>query len=237
MTQQRQIVVGMSGASGQQYGLRLVELLLQLDYTVHLMLSAGAGRVLQEECNLPKGAATPVEELFPGLTAEQCSRLIPYNNRDIAAGPASGTFKAAAMVIIPASMKTLAGLASGYTDNLLLRAGDVFLKERHPLVIVPRETPLSLIHVRNMETLLLAGAHLLPAMPGFYHQPKSLEDLYDFMAMKVLDVLGIRHDIPHAWSGPRRSAGADGVANGDIRRWENEGGSVKDERPQANASI
>lgn len=203
------LVVGISGASGIAYGIRFIELSLALGFEVHLIVSSSAWRVMQEECGLAGvGASAPLETWLTRVPAEHLARVHRYHLNDIAARPASGTFKARAMVVIPCSMRTVAGLATGNTDNLLLRCGDVFLKERRPLVLVPRETPLSLIHLRNMTTLCEAGAHMLPAMPGFYHEPKSIEDLLDFIAMKVFDVLGIDHTISHAWQGPRRERSA-----------------------------
>lgn len=201
----RTLVVGISGASGIPYAVRFVEMALRLGHRVHLVVSSGAWRVMQEECAFPNaGPAAPLASWLVNTTEEERARIVYHQVRDIAAAPASGTFRADAMVVIPASMKTLAGLASGYSDNLLLRAGDVFLKERRPLVLVPRETPLSLIHLRNMVTLAEAGAHILPAMPGFYSRPRTIDDMVDFICMKVFDVLGIAHDIPGAWTGPRR---------------------------------
>jgi polyprenyl P-hydroxybenzoate/phenylacrylic acid decarboxylase-like protein len=149
------------------------------------------------------GSRSPLTDWL-GITAEQAaSQIVVHNIRDIAAKPASGTFKAHSMIVIPASMKTCAGIAHGYTDDLLTRCADVFLKERRPLAVVPRETPLGLIHLRNMVTLAEAGAHVIPAMPGFYCQPKSIDDLLDFMVMKVLNTLGIEHDIAMSWEGPK----------------------------------
>jgi 4-hydroxy-3-polyprenylbenzoate decarboxylase len=201
----RSIVVGLSGASGSIYGIRFVETTLRLGYDVHLIVTPSAWRVMQEECGLDGvGASSPLSAWLKAATAEDLERVHVYHNKDIAALPASGTFRAQAMVIIPASMKTVGGLAAGYSEDLLLRAADVFLKERRPLVVVPRETPLSLIHLRNLVTISEAGAHVVPAMPGFYHEPKSIDDIVDFMVMKVLDVLNIEHSLPHAWLGPRR---------------------------------
>ncbi|MDX2176461.1 MAG: flavin prenyltransferase UbiX [Candidatus Sumerlaeia bacterium] len=199
------LVVGISGASGIAYGVRFVEVALRLGHHVHLLVSNSAWRVMQEECGLAGvGASSPLSAWLPGAPEEAHERVHRYHIGDIAARPASGTFKARAMVVVPCSMRTVAGLATGNTDNLLLRCGDVFLKERRTLVLVPRETPLSLIHLRNMATLSEAGAHIVPAMPGFYHSPKTIDDLLDFMAMKLFDLLGIEHGIPHAWQGPRR---------------------------------
>jgi len=198
------LIVGISGASGTAYGIRFVERALRMGHLVHLIVTNSGWRVMQEECGIAgSGAGAPLSVWLRAATKDDLSRATLHNNRDIAALPASGTFRAHAMVIIPASMKTVAGLACGYSEDLLLRAADVFIKERRPLVVVPRETPLSVIHLRNMTTLAEAGVHVVPAMPGFYAEPKSVDDIIDFMAMKVFDVLGIEHGIPQAWAGPR----------------------------------
>lgn len=203
MTAPGHIVVGISGASGIRYGRRLVEVLARLGWTVHLLVTPSAWRVMQEEEGLHGvGAGSPLTDWL-SITPEQAERVQRYNIRDIAAKPASGTFRARAMIVIPASMKTCAAIAHGYTDDLLARCADVFLKERRPLVIVPRETPLSVIHLRNLLTLAEAGAHVLPAMPGFYCSPRTIDDLVDFLVMKTLNVLQIDHDIAQTWEGPR----------------------------------
>jgi len=197
------IVVGISGASGVVYGRRLVEVLTGLDWQVHLLVTKSAWRVMQEEEAIEGvGAAAPLESWL-NITPAQAERITRYNINDIAARPASGTFRARAMIIMPASMKTCAGLATGYSEDLMARCADVFLKERRPLVVVPRETPLSSIHLRNLLTLSEAGAHIVPAMPGFYCGPKSMADLVDFMVMKVLNLLNIDHHISMTWEGPR----------------------------------
>jgi 4-hydroxy-3-polyprenylbenzoate decarboxylase len=205
------IVVGISGASGIRYGIRLVETLVQLDWHVHLMVTPAAWRVMQEEENLKGvGTSSPLTDWLAVSPGQAKSQITMYNIRDIAAGPASGTFGARAMIIMPASMKTCGAIAHGVSDDLLGRCADVFLKERRPLVVVPRETPLSLIHLRSLTALAEAGAHVVPAMPGFYCEPKTIEDLLDFMVMKVLNLLEIGHRIEMKWEGPRarRPAGA-----------------------------
>lgn len=202
MTARKSLVVGISGASGSIYGIRFIERALKLGHAVHLIVTPSAWRVMQEEYGLAGiGASSPLGAWLRAASDAELANVTTYSNKDIGALPASGTFRADAMVIIPASMKTVAGLAHGYSEDLLLRAGDVFIKERRPLVVVPRETPLSAIHLRNMATLADAGVHVLPAMPGFYHEPRSIEDLVDFIVMKVFDVLGLEHGLPHAWRG------------------------------------
>lgn len=204
------IVIGISGASGIRYGISCVQRLVSLGWTVHLMVSRSAWRVMQEEEKMPGVGSSSAPGEWLGIDPDVAARqVILYNIRDIAAIPASGTFRARAMIVIPASMKTCAGIAHGYSEDLLTRCADVFLKERRPLVIVPRETPLSTIHLRNLLTLSEAGAHVVPAMPGFYCNPKNLNDIVDFMVMKVLNLLEIDHDIAMKWEGPseRESGG------------------------------
>ncbi len=205
MTEQR-IVVGISGASGTVYGTRLVETLVRLGWEVHLLVSQSAWKVMQAELGI-EGASpsTPLTRWLKLTDEEARDRIRTYNVRDIAAPMASGTFRAKAMIVMPCSMKTVAAMAHGYSDNLLTRCADCFLKEKRPLVVVPRETPLSSIHLRNLATLADAGAHVIPAMPGFYHNPATIDDLVDFMVMKVLESLDIplRHDM--AWKGPQRA--------------------------------
>ena len=187
------LLVGMSGGSGAVYGVRLLEVLKQLKMEAHLIVSTAAKETLAIETSHKLGY---VESL--------ASRVYRFN--DITAPPASGTFHTRGMVIIPCSMKTLAGVASGYSDNLLLRAAEVTLKERRPLVVVPRETPLTTIHIENMLRVAQAGAIVLPAMPGFYGRPGTIDELVDHIVGKVLDVLNIEHDLYRRWNGPQNDA-------------------------------
>lgn len=205
MSAERQhIVVGISGASGVRYGIHFVEKLIALNWHVHLIVTQAAWRVMQEEENLPGiGSSSALTDWLQISQNQSSEQITAYNIRDIAARPASGTFRARALVIIPASMKTCASIAHGVSDDLLGRCADVFLKERRPLVVVPRETPLSSIHLRNLLTLSEAGAHIVPAMPGFYCEPRTVDDLLDFMTMKLLNLLDIPHDLPLEWEGPR----------------------------------
>lgn len=204
----KNIVVGLSGASGTIYGLRLMHYLIELGWHVHLLVSSSTWKVMAAELNMPGvSPSTPISDWL-GIAQEICDRQIStYNIRDIAAPMASGTFRSHGMVVVPASMKTVAALAHGYSDNLLTRCADCFLKERRKLVIVPREAPLSTIHLRNLLTLSECGAQILPAMPGFYHNPKTLEELVDFMVMKILDSLDIDHPLTTMhWKGPKHDA-------------------------------
>jgi len=203
------LLVGITGASGVIYGCRFVEEYVRGGGRVDLIASEGARRVFEAElgwCAGEEGDAaggtndtTALLLAWLKLSAEEQSRIRVFAPGDIAALPASGTYRTRGMVIVPASMKTCAAIAHGYADNLITRAADVMLKERRPLVVVPRETPLSAIHLENLLTLSRAGAVILPAMPGFYAAPRTLEQLVDFVVMKIFDALDIPHDFPHTW--------------------------------------
>lgn len=181
------LVIGMSGASGIIYGVRLLQVLRELNVETHVVLTNSALRVAKIEHDLSKEDIIKLADKY-------------YDIDDMTAPIASGSFIHDGMVIIPCSMKTLAGLAHGYTDNLLLRAADVTLKERRKLILVPRETPLSAIHIKNLLTLAEAGAIILPAMPAFYHKPKTIDDLINHIVGRVLDQLGIAHNLYRRWS-------------------------------------
>ena len=173
----KKIIVGISGASGSVLGIRLLKELKGKAET-HLIITETAQRILEHET---------------GLKVKQAERLATksYKNSDFFASVASGSFKTDGMVIIPCSMKTLAGIASGFSDNLLLRTADVCLKERRKLILVARETPLSYIHIKNMETASNAGAIILPPVLSFYSKPKTIDDMANHIVGKVMDVLGI----------------------------------------------
>lgn len=199
---QNPFLVGLTGASGVVYGVRLVQVLVRLGCRVDVIFSDGAKRVFAEEELAPAELVRDPLALL-GLSDAEAKQVRLFPLRDIGALPASGTYPTRGMIVCPASMKTCAAIAHGYSDNLITRAAEVTLKERRTLVLVPRETPLSLIHLRNLTSLAEAGAIIVPAMPGFYHRPKTLDELIDFQVMKILDVLGVDHKIPHAWQ-PRR---------------------------------
>jgi len=189
----KRLIVGISGASGVIYGIRLLEVLKDLpDVETHLILSSAGAITIGLETE---------------LTAEQVKALADVNYRfnDIAASVASGSFKTHGMVVIPCTMKTLAGIAHSYSDNLLLRAADVVLKDRRRLVIVPRETPLHLGHLRLMTQVTEMGAILTPPMPAFYHRPSTIEDIVNQTVNRVLDLLDIElpQDLFERWSGGR----------------------------------
>lgn len=181
------LIVGMTGASGIIYGVRLLEYLkTRQEIKTFLIISEGAKKVIELETNFK---INYIEKLAD----------YSFNESDFTAPIASSSFLVDGMVIIPASMKTLAAIAHGFDNNLITRAADNILRLRKPLVIVPRETPLSPIHLENMLKLSKSGAIILPACPGFYTKPKRIEDLIDFIVGKVLDNLGITHDLYKRW--------------------------------------
>ncbi|MFH1327628.1 MAG: UbiX family flavin prenyltransferase [Candidatus Bathyarchaeota archaeon] len=180
------LIVGMSGASGSVYGIRLLKSLRELKIESHLVMSKWTKKIIEIE------NGTSVEKVKSYATHS-------YELTDLAAPIASGSFDSDGMVIAPCSMKTLAGIAGGYSQNLLLRTADVSLKEGRKLVLVARETPLNLIHLENMSKLAVAGATILPAMPAFYHKPKTLDDLVDYIVGKVLDQFKIKHKLYRKW--------------------------------------
>jgi 4-hydroxy-3-polyprenylbenzoate decarboxylase len=196
------IAIAVTGASGAIYASRTIAALLARGVHVEAVISDYGRRLLRDEL----GEDAAVDRLMPFLEAKygasvRAGTLTLHSNRDLGASLASGSHNCSGMAIVPCSMKTLAGVAHGLSRNLVERAADVMLKERRPLVIVPRETPMSLPQLRNMVLCAEAGAMMLPAMPAFYQQPKSLDDLADFMAGKVLGALGFEHELYPAWTG------------------------------------
>ena len=196
------VTVGLTGASGLVYGLRLVECLLEAHVRVGLIYTQAAQIVAKQELDLvlptrPHDAQHALAERFKTSTEQ----LSVYAREDWYAPIASGSNPADAMVICPCSMGTLAAVAGGLADNLIERAADVALKERRPLILVPRETPLSLLHLENMTRLARAGAIVLPANPGFYHRPQSVEALVDYVVARILDHLHIPHTLMKRWGG------------------------------------
>ena len=194
----RSLTVAITGASGALYAVRTVAALLEQAFHVELVVSDFGRRLLMEELSVSADRLlTHLIETY-GTTVD-CGSLRLHSNKDLGAGIASGSHGCDGMVIVPCSMKTLAGVAHGLSRNLVERAADVMLKERRPLILVPRETPMSLPQLRNMVTCAEAGAMVLPAMPAFYQGPKELSDLADFMAGKVLAALGLKHNLYPAW--------------------------------------
>jgi flavin prenyltransferase len=194
------VAVALTGASGMPYGLRLVETLLRAKARVWLLYSQAAHVVAKQELGLvlpPRPAEA--ERLFSERYSAKRGQLRVFGRDDWFAPVASGSNPADAMVICPCTMGTLAAVAAGLSDNLIERAADVMLKENRKLILVPRETPFSAVHLENMLKLARAGAVILPANPGFYHHPKRVEDLVDFVVARVLDHLGVRHDLMQRW--------------------------------------
>lgn len=189
------LVVGISGATGSIYGIRLLETLRGVaDLETHLIISGPAKRTILEETDY---AIKDVEALATRV----------YDNRDVGAALASGSFKTGGMVIAPCSIKTVSALANCYADTLICRAGDVTLKEGRPLIVVVREAPLHTGHLRQLLALAESGAVILPPMPAFYHRPKTLDDIVNHTVARILDRLGIPHRLGKEWGGthPLRS--------------------------------
>lgn len=182
------LIVAVTGASGVVYGKRLLEVLKAKRVETHLIVSRAAEKVIEHELD---------------MTKKDLARLAlrVYDVDDLNAPFTSGSFLTDGMVIIPCTMKTLAGIASGFSDNLILRAADVTLKEGRRLIVVPREAPLSVVHLRNMFAVAKLGVAVVPAMPAYYHKPKKIDDLVDFVVGKVLDCLGIEHKLFKRWHG------------------------------------
>ena len=188
----RTIVLGVSGASGLIYAVRTLKFLLRANYTVNLVASKAAFQVWQAEQGMQMPVDPAKQALFWREQADELGgQLICHSIANVGANIASGSFRVAGMVVIPCSMATVAKLAAGLSSDLLERAADVQLKEGRKLVLVPRETPFSLIHLRNLTTLAEAGARIVPANPAWYHQPHSIEDLVDFVVARALDQLDI----------------------------------------------
>lgn len=181
-----ELVVAITGASGVQYGIRLLQILREKKVTTHLILTESAKQLVALE-------AQASVEVVEGLASHV------YRDDDFTAPIASGSYPHDGMLVAPCSMKTLASLAQGIADNLVTRAGDVCLKEQRPLILLPRETPLNLIHLENMLKLKQAGAHIVPASPAFYNKPQSIDDVIDFMVGRMLDLLRMEHGLYRRW--------------------------------------
>ncbi|GMK42181.1 flavin prenyltransferase UbiX [Paenibacillus sp. CCS19] len=193
-------VVGITGASGSIYGIRLIEVLLREGADVHVVVTDAGWRVLKEELgwDVTKRQAA-LQDRFSSVQGG--GRLTFHPNADIGASIASGSYRVDGMIIMPCSMGTLASIAHGISDDLMTRAADVMMKEGRQLIIVPRETPLHAIHLENMLTLARMGVKLVPAMPAFYFGPQSIDDLVDFLVGKVLDIMAIEHRLFKRWGG------------------------------------
>jgi flavin prenyltransferase len=198
------VTLALSGASGMAYGLRLLECLLAADLRVYLLVSQAAHIVAKQELGvvLPARAGDLEKQLSAGLNARD-GQLRVFGRDDWNAPVASGSNPADAMVVCPCSMGTLAAIAHGLSDNLIERAADVMLKEQKKLVLVPREAPFSTLHLENMLTLSKMNAVILPANPGFYHRPQSVEAIVDFIVARILDQLGVQHELMARWGDDR----------------------------------
>jgi 4-hydroxy-3-polyprenylbenzoate decarboxylase len=198
----RSLVVAVTGASGALYATRTMAALLERGWHLELVVSEYGRRLLRDEL----GDGASIDKLADYLAekygaAVRSGTYTLYSNRDLGAKIASGSQGSEAMVVVPCSMKSLAGIAHGLSRNLVERAADVMLKERRRLIIVPRETPMSLPQLRNMVLCAEAGAMIMPAMPAFYQMPLTLDDLADFMAGKILSALGLSHELYPSWKG------------------------------------
>jgi len=199
-TKKQAIIIAMTGASGAAYGLRLIQRLSGQNTFLHILLSDAARVVLQQETDisLPESAEVCTEKLCELLKVSD-KNIRCYGLKDWFSPTASGSAGIKQMVIVPCSMGSLARIAMGASDNLIERAADVILKERRQLILVPRETPLSSIHLENMLKLANAGAHIIPAMPGFYHRPESVDDIVNFVVDRVIDQLDIQNAEAKRW--------------------------------------
>jgi len=221
------VVLAITGASGSAYALRLAQVLLAAGKHLHLVVSGAARQVMSREleAEFPANGASAAEwsamiertlagpiasawgfsPLAGSNSAPPQGSVRAYGTSDYSAGIASGSFRTSGMVICPCSMGTLSAIATGASTNLIQRAADVHLKERRPLILVPRETPLSLIQLENMTHLSHAGATIMPSMPGFYHRPMQISDLIDFVVARILDHLQVGHTLIERWGGGNES--------------------------------
>ncbi len=200
------LVLAITGASGSIYGIRLLEVLLAAGRRVHLTISPAGAQVLAHELD----RTVSLEHFDPADLLEHdlpAGDLVYHHHGDFTAGIASGSFPTAGMAICPCSMGTLAAIAGGNSGNLIHRAADVHLKERRRLVLVPRETPLGSIGIENMRSAATAGAVILPASPGFYHHPKTIGDLVDFVVGRICDQLGVEAELTRRWGNSEESPG------------------------------
>jgi len=194
----KKIVVAICGASGSIYGIRLLKALLKNPINIYLIISSAGYKVLEHETGY-KGESFLSFLKDKGVVIHNDADLNIYDQDDFFAPPASGSFRNDGMVIVPCSMKTLGAIAAGIADNLIHRAADVNLKEKRPLILLPRETPLNLIHLKNMYVAAKAGATIMPPSPSFYSNPENISDLVDSVIARVLDHLKIEHDLVKEW--------------------------------------
>lgn len=194
---EKRFFLGITGASGAPYAMRCLQALAEMGHAVDVAITDAGFKVIATECGVKLDAKKPD---FRALLGEKAAvRIRWFPNDAIESPPSSGTFKQGGAIVIPCSMGTLGRVAAGFSSCLVERCADVALKEKRPLVLVPRETPLNAIHLRNMLRLARAGATILPAMPGFYHKPKRIEDLVDHVVTKALDALGLDASLIRRW--------------------------------------
>jgi flavin prenyltransferase len=194
------IVVAISGASGPIMGIRLIEELLNLNERVAAIISQPAGRIIEYEILLEKAPFSSLRELLEMRgAAKNIDLLNEYKNDDFFSPAASGSAQFEGVVVIPCSMKTLSAIVHGYADSLIIRACDVALKEKRRCIVVPRETPISVIHTENLHKAAQAGIEIVPPVPGFYTHPESINDVIDFVVGKILNLLGRKHRLFESW--------------------------------------
>ncbi|MCL0102170.1 UbiX family flavin prenyltransferase, partial [Dehalococcoidia bacterium] len=195
-------VIGITGASGAPYAKRILQELLAQKHHVKLVVSPAGERVIDIELGLRfSGSREARREQWAEFLGSEPQELELLGHKNFAASIASGSFPFASMAVVPCSMGTLSRIAHGTSTNLIERAADVALKEKRPLILVPRETPLNHIHMKNMLSAGTAGAEILPAMPGFYHHPRTIDDLVDMMAGRILERMGVENDLFRRWQG------------------------------------
>lgn len=206
-SRQRVINLAFTGASGAHYGLRLLQCLVASGCQVHVMISKAAQIVIATETDLKlPGSTAAMQEALAGYAGAAAGQVIVFGREDWFSPPASGSGEKAPLVICPCSTGTLSALATGASNNLIERAGDVALKERRKIILVPREAPYSEVHLENMLRLTRMGAIIMPASPGFYHQPQSIADLVDFIVARLLDHLDLPQDLVPRWGENRLAA-------------------------------
>jgi 4-hydroxy-3-polyprenylbenzoate decarboxylase len=198
MVMRQRLIVAVCGASGSIYAITLLRELLARPLEVHVITSPAGRQVLGHELGYGGSLSELLDDTFGSFRHGEAA-LLEHGAETFFAPPASGSFKHGGMVVVPCSMKTLAAIATGVADNLITRSADVCLKERKPLILVPRETPLSTIHLENMLQAARAGALILPPAPGFYHRPRTVDDLVEFVVARILDHLGISHRLVGEW--------------------------------------
>ncbi len=193
-------IVGISGASGAPYALRLLQMLVKGGHSIYLSISGDGLSIFKDETGISlRGTEGDIRSILEKRLKAKKGQITYFDENNMYAAIASGSVKVDAMVVIPCSMKTLAAIAQGFSSTLIERAADVTIKEQRKLIIVPRESPVSAIHLRNMLTLAELGCHIIPAMPAFYYHPRQVSDMIDFVVGRVLDSMGIGNDLSPRW--------------------------------------